>query len=94
MKHLIKEVAESRKRSRLITRANHISKKYSKMKMKTKKECPVSKKEPDLYKEMIPFKQLYMLQLAVLKAKIVMLQSQLQVCTYFITPILARWCKS
>ena len=45
MKHLMKEeVAESRKRSRLITRANQISKKYSKMKRKTREECPVSTK--------------------------------------------------
>ena len=45
MKHLMKEeVAESRKRSRLITRANQISKKYSKMKRKTREERPVSTK--------------------------------------------------
>ena len=45
MKHLMKEeVVESRKRSRLITRANQISKKYSKMKRKTRGECPISTK--------------------------------------------------
>ena len=45
MKHLIKEeVAESRKRSKLITRANQISKKYSKMKRKRRGEYPVSTK--------------------------------------------------
>ena len=45
MKHLMKEeVAESRKRSRLITRTNQISKKYSKMKRKTRQGCPASTK--------------------------------------------------
>ena len=81
MKHLMKEeVAESRNRSRLITRANQISKKYSKMKRKTRGECPVSTKRARPVQRddpMIPFKQLRMLRLAILKARNVMLQNQL-----------------
>ncbi|XP_065883907.1 lysine-specific demethylase 2B-like isoform X4 [Dysidea avara] len=42
MKQLMKEeVLDSRKRSTKISRANRVTKKYSKMKRKTKGECPV-----------------------------------------------------
>ena len=75
MKQLMKkEVLDSRKRSTKISRANQVTKKYSKMKRKTKVECPVYyRKDPDLRKEMIHFKQLHILRLAIQKARNILL---------------------